>query len=641
MQRNGTMKTLQQRIRLRVLETQEQNTDHLPQWLRNIVRVISGGDAWTAQFVRGIIWQYRWLTLAAIVASLCAGLAEAATLGVLTLAFNYMTAMLAGTSYSPTGTINSIITQISQLLGGQEPFLVLIVLAVIFQVSRSSFEFLSQASAIYLRVWLEGNLQRRIFTQIVGTRYQEIASSRLGNLTSYNAQVGEVGSMVQGLSNTLIEFTIIFAYVSVLFWISWQFTFVATIGLILLSFALRNIRQNISQSVSRFLSVSVRLNERIIEYLQGLRLVHIFVREEMVIDEINTLINTGIRTRRIGLLHGASIVPIFQSITITGIAIFLGIGFWILSESNMTVAGEMLTYVFVLYRVVPRLVNLNHQLGQIATQWPFVARTAHLLNPVETELEYLPGQAIEQLKTGVEFKNVSLRYPEGERNAISDLTFQIPAGKMLAFVGTSGAGKSSIINLLLGMYRPTAGRILIDGVDLQQCDLASWRRLIGVVDQDTMVFSGSVAENIRFGKIDASEEEVTAAAKIASADSFIQEMPQGYETEIGDRGYRLSGGQRQRLAIARAIINQPALLLFDEATSSLDSQSERLIQQSLEELRQERTVVIIAHRLSTIIKADQIIVLDNGQIVEQGNHQELLAQHGRYAAMWKLQVDHA
>jgi ATP-binding cassette subfamily B protein/subfamily B ATP-binding cassette protein MsbA len=210
---------------------------------------------------------------------------------------------------------------------------------------------------------------------------------------------------------------------------------------------------------------------------------------------------------------------------------------------------------------------------------------------------------------------------------------------MVALVGASGSGKSSIINLILGLYQPTAGQILLDGLALQAYDLASWRRMIGVVDQDTLIFSNSIADNIRFGKPTASDAEVIAAAKIANAHSFISESPQGYNTEVGDRGHRLSGGQRQRIAIARAVIHDPALLLFDEATSALDSQSERLIQESLEELRKERTLVIIAHRLSTIVKADEIIVLDSGQIVEQGTHQQLLAKGGRYAAMWQLQAD--
>jgi ATP-binding cassette subfamily B protein/subfamily B ATP-binding cassette protein MsbA len=163
--------------------------------------------------------------------------------------------------------------------------------------------------------------------------------------------------------------------------------------------------------------------------------------------------------------------------------------------------------------------------------------------------------------------------------------------------------------------------------------------LIGVVDQDTLIFSNSIADNIRFGKPSATDEEVVTAARIANADEFISSLPQGYKTEVGDRGYRLSGGQRQRIAIARAIIHQPALLFFDEATSALDSHTERLIQESLEELRKERTIVVIAHRLSTIVNADRIMLIDSGEIIEAGTHQELLALNGRYAAMWKLQAD--
>ena len=163
--------------------------------------------------------------------------------------------------------------------------------------------------------------------------------------------------------------------------------------------------------------------------------------------------------------------------------------------------------------------------------------------------------------------------------------------------------------------------------------------MLGIVDQEVMLFSNSIADNIRFGKPDATDAEVVAAAKIANADSFINELPKGYQTEVGNRGYKLSGGQRQRIAIARSVIRQPALLLFDEATSALDSLSEQLIQSSLEELRKEKTIVVIAHRLSTVIKADQILVLDAGQLLERGTHQELLAQKGRYAAMWQLQAD--
>ncbi|MCC6454287.1 MAG: ABC transporter ATP-binding protein [Caldilineaceae bacterium] len=635
------MRSIQQRIRARVLEAQDQSAERLPPWLRRMVRAGSGGDEWTAQFVRGMVWKYRWLITVAVLANLGAGFAEAGTLGVFTLALNQMTAMVANTPVDTSGTLSALVQRIADFFGTQQPILILLILAVVFQLARSGLDYAGQAATIYLRVWLEGDLQRRVFGQLTSIRYQQIADSRLGNLASYSTQVQEIGAMVQALNQLLNDLIIILAYVAVLFWLSWQFTLIAVIGLVLLSVALRGVRESIRRSVARFLDLSVRLNERLLEYLQGMRVVHIFVREERVVNEVNTLINAGIQARRTGLLRSALILPLFQSLTIVAVALFLGIGFWVVTQSGMILAGELATYAFVIYRIMPRIANFNSQLGVIARQWPYVWRIAELLDPADKELEYRPGKRIEQIAEGIDFREVALRYPGNERDAISHLTFRIPAGKMVALVGTSGSGKSSIINLLLGIYRPTAGQILIDGVDLQSCDLASWRRLIGVVDQEPLIFSSSIAENIRFGKTDASDEEVIAAARTAHADLFIQELPQGYATEVGDRGHRLSGGQRQRIAIARAIIHDPALLLFDEATSALDSQSERLIQESLEELRKTRTVVAIAHRLSTIAKADRIIVLDQGQIVEQGSHPALLAQGGRYAAMWQLQASAA
>jgi ATP-binding cassette subfamily B protein/subfamily B ATP-binding cassette protein MsbA len=204
-------------------------------------------------------------------------------------------------------------------------------------------------------------------------------------------------------------------------------------------------------------------------------------------------------------------------------------------------------------------------------------------------------------------------------------------------VGESGAGKSSIADLLIGLYEPTSGQVLVDGLALQSYSLESWRKGLGVVGQDTFIFNQSILENIRYGLPQATADEVRDAAHLAQADGFISSLPQGYDTVVGERGYRLSGGQRQRIALARAILMQPEILILDEATSALDSQSERLVQEALNQFERDRTVLVIAHRLSTIVRADQIIVLEKGQVVEQGNHQELLELDGKYAHYWALQ----
>ena len=633
------MKSIQQRIRTQLIETQTQPPDYLPRWFRDAVRATSGGDSWTAIFVRGVIWKYRWLIAAALLANLGAGFAEATTLGIFTLALNLIAALVTDVPADTDGTINTIVLQIASFFGTTQPIFVLIVLALCVQIIRSCLDYAGQASAVMLRVWLESDLQQRIFNQLIGIRYHQIVRDRLGNLASYTSQLVEIGNLIQSLNHLLNDLTIIVAYVGVLFWISWQFTLIALIILALLSLAIGRMRASIRRSIKGYLDISVRLNERMLEYLQSIRLIHIFAREEMVTNEVARLVNKAITPRRTGYLRRAMISPLFQIVAAIGIAVFLALGYWGVTTSRLLLAGELVAYMFVLYRILPRISSFNTQLGHVSAQWPYVERVSQLLNPAGKEREYLPGKAIDALHQGINLEAVSLRYPENEREALRDISFTIPMGKMVALVGTSGSGKSSIINLLLGLYRPTSGHILIDGLDLLAYDLAVWRRMIGVVDQDTQIFSSSIGENIRFGKPDATDAEVMAAARIANADDFIQNLPQGYATEVGDRGYRLSGGQRQRIAIARAIIHDPTLLLFDEATSALDSHSERLIQESLEELRKARTVVVIAHRLSTIVKADQILLLESGAILEQGTHQALLELQGRYAAMWRLQAD--
>jgi subfamily B ATP-binding cassette protein MsbA len=635
------MKSVQQKIRTHLLETQQQPMVRLPSWLRNLVRAVSGGDSQTAKFIRAELWKYRWLIGIALVASIGSGLVETATIGVITLALNTLASLVSDIPVEISGRTNTIVLQVAQFLGIQEPIFLLLILAVGLQILRSSLDFASQAAYVAMRVWMESDLQRRIFSQLINIRYQQLIRNRLGNLTSYTQQVQESGGIVQSIGQTVNDGILIAAYVIALFWLSWEFTLVAVVILGLFSLGMNRIRSAIRRSISGYVRTTVRINERILEFLQGIRIVHIFVREKMVIDDVNRIITEGIPPRRTGLMRRVLIAPLFQSIGIVGFAIFLGLGYWSVTTTGTLQIGEFVAYMYVIYRILPRLSSLNAQLGIAAGQWPYVARIAELLDWRGKEREYLPGREIKTLREGIELRAVDLRYPEGERDALHQLSFRIPKGKMIALIGSSGSGKSSIINLLLGLYRPTGGQILVDGLDLNSYDLASWRTLIGVVDQDTQIFSSSIADNIRFGKPDATDEEVIAAAKIANAHEFIQEMPQGYQTEVGDRGYRLSGGQRQRIAIARAIVHAPEILFFDEATSALDSQSERLIQASLEELRKERTLVVIAHRLSTIIRADEIIVLDNGQIVESGTHQELLEKQGRYAAMWKLQTDAA
>jgi ATP-binding cassette subfamily B protein len=238
----------------------------------------------------------------------------------------------------------------------------------------------------------------------------------------------------------------------------------------------------------------------------------------------------------------------------------------------------------------------------------------------------------------IELDHVSFRYPSRpETAALDDFSVSVEPGETVAFVGPSGAGKSTTFQLLLRFYDPAAGRVLIDGVDIARADPEQVRSRIGLVPQDTVLFGASARENIRYGRPDATDAEIEAAAAAAEADGFIRELPQGYDTFLGERGLRLSGGQRQRIAIARAILKDPPILLLDEATSSLDAESERLVQYALEKLMRKRTTIIIAHRLATVLKADRIVVVDAGRVVAVGTHAQLLAASPLYARLAELQ----
>jgi len=619
----------------------KQNSDQAAPWmpavLQRMLTSFSGSDPMAAQLLRTLFWQYRYLVLLALLLNIAAAIFEGSSMAILTIALDGMAGAVGMAEVQgEMGWLGNFVQSWRNSLGTDTFFLILILLAVSTQIIRSGLQFGGRVATSYLIAWSEGDLRRQIFRQCMTISYPQISRYKLGDLSSYIEQVNQIGTLLMAINTMVSHFFIMIAYAFVLLWISWPMTVAALVALLLLSSSLQGIMRNIHKISRHYVNIGVSFTENVLEYLHGLRLIHTFAREQYAIAQVETIINEGVRARRQSIIWSSIITPLAESITIIGVAVFL-IANYLLADQQGTSIAQMVTFIIVLYRLLPRISTFNGYMGSINSYTPFAARVAEILRKDDKQYVISGNQPFTRFQDKLEFDNISLRYADQEQPAIQNLSFTVKRGQLVAFVGGSGAGKSTIVNLLLRLYEPTGGQIRIDGANLSTFGVQDWRNQTAVVDQDPFIFNASVAENIRFGKLDASDEEIREAAKIANADEFIRELSHGYDTVVGDRGYRVSGGQRQRLAIARAVLRDPEFLILDEATSALDSHSERLIQQSIEDLRQTRTVIVIAHRLSTIMRADQIFVLEQGQLLEQGTHTELLAKHGRYAHLWSLQ----
>lgn len=374
------------------------------------------------------------------------------------------------------------------------------------------------------------------------------------------------------------------------------------------------------------------LSAKAAESLGGIRLVQAFVRENLDRQRFAATADSYLSARRSTFrLRSYFMGSITFFSNFINVAILLGGG--LLIHRGLLTFGELVAFLLYMGLFLKPLMQLMMFTEVYQRGMSGFARCIQLLDEPVGITDAVDALPCEKVRGSITFENICFSYSQGQQ-VLHNFCLQVEPGQNVAIVGATGAGKSTIANLLLRFYEPQSGRILIDGVDIHRLQLKSLRQQIGLVQQDVFLFGSTVAENIAYGKVDATLEEIRQAARFAEADAFISALPKGYETEIGERGIRLSGGQKQRLALARIFLKNPPILVLDEATSALDNKTERLLQHELDRLSVGRTSIIIAHRLSTIQKADKIIVLRDGAIAEAGSHEELLAKGGLYAELY-------
>ncbi len=377
------------------------------------------------------------------------------------------------------------------------------------------------------------------------------------------------------------------------------------------------------------------VNSRLANNLTGMATIKSFTAEDYEIDRVTVESEQYRRRNRHAIALSAAFIPLIRMVILVGFTATLFFG-GIQTANGQLAVGTYSVLVFITQRLLWPLTNLGQTLDQYQRA---MASTNRVMNLLDTPIAIQTGTIrlpVATVQGEVRLDNVTFAY-HADHPVVEQLSLHIPAGKTIAIVGSTGSGKSTLVKLLLRFYEIQQGRITVDGQDIRDLNLRDLRRCIGWVSQDVFLFHGTVAENIAYGSFDVSPDEIIHAAKLAEAHDFILRLPHGYETIVGERGQKLSGGQRQRLAIARALLKDPPILILDEATSAVDNETEAAIQRSLEYITQNRTTIAIANRLSTIRHADQIYVMEYGKIVEQGTHPTLIAHNGIYANLWRIQ----
>ncbi|MEC8839479.1 MAG: ABC transporter ATP-binding protein [Candidatus Neomarinimicrobiota bacterium] len=512
---------------------------------------------------------------------------------------------------------------------------------LIIFVLKNVFLYLKNVSLIVVQYRLITELRNKLYIHFHSLSLSFFNKQKSGELTSII--VNDVANMRQaltiGFQRMFVEPINIIAFTTLLFIISWQLASIAVIIIPLAGFVIVKISRSIRRKSRRTAVKIAGITNIITETLASIRVVKAFAMENYEVDrftkETNNYYNLMFRRSRL-----RSMAPPITEIlgVVIGVALLWIGGSEVLTNEGIT-SEDFIRFILIMFSALQPIRSLSNVFAEVQVGAASAERVFHILDTNPTIID--ADNAIKDIvfNEHISFDNVSFQYEDGESEVIKEIDFSINKGSVIALVGSSGSGKSSIADLIPRFFEPTKGRITLDRTDIKDVRIKSLRNLMGIVTQETILFNDTISGNIAYGQKEVKSSKIHAAAEAANAKEFIDALPQGFNTVIGEKGVRLSGGQRQRLAIARALLKDPPILILDEATSSLDTESEKYVQKAIDNLMKDRTVLVIAHRLSTIVNVDRIIVLDNGKIVESGTHTELLDKSGIYKNLYDIQFN--
>lgn len=537
-----------------------------------------------------------------------------------------------------TNNFGYFVSQLIETEGASYTLIILGIYLVLMTLLKVGATYLGGFFLVPIRTGVVRDLRNQLNAKILALPLGFFSEERKGDvLARITGDVGEVENSVMSSLDLLLKNPIlIFVYLGSMLVISWQLTLFVFLVLPIAGFVMGRVGKSLKRTSLEAQNQWGQLISQVEETLGGLRIVKAFTAEEFV-DKRFRDSNEEYRQTVIGVNRRQLLAhPVSELLGTATIAIVLWYGgSLILNRDSSIDASTFIYYLVIFYSLINPLKDLSKGAYAIRRGMGSMERVDRILQAESTITDPAEPKPV-VFNEAIRLEKVSFRY--AEEWVLRDVDLTIRKGQTVALVGHSGSGKSTLVDLIPRFYDVVEGRITIDGTDIREVAVADLRRLMGNVNQEPILFNASVFENIAFGVEGATLEKVRQAAEVAHADEFINEMPAGYDTNIGDRGGKLSGGQRQRLSIARAVYKNPPILILDEATSALDTKSERLVQSALDHLMEGRTTIVIAHRLSTIIHADVICVVDDGRIVEQGTHDKLLALGGHYAKLHAIQV---